>query len=149
MAGLLSIPIQQRKQRGTENPFPITANSHSPMLPMVPQTISKDKRSSFCLLVFSLVDQEVRQSPVQPGSQTEPSLQSARKARDNEETTCSPTHHLPGGRMNGSELRTHGCKEKTQRTDWPSSSLGPQTPCPGHTCHARGHKLHPSASEPP
>ena len=43
MAGLLSIPIQQRKQRGAKNPFPITANSHSPMLHMVPQTISKDK----------------------------------------------------------------------------------------------------------
>lgn len=109
MAGLPRIPIQQREQRCTKNPFPITANSHSPTLPMAPQTASrKDKRSSFCLSVFSLVDQKVRQSPVQPGTQTKPSLQLARKARDNEETTCSPTHHLPGGRMNGSELRTHG-----------------------------------------
>lgn len=129
MSALLSVLPQLRKHQGagaTLLSLKLTATTLSSLQPCTQERAGR--RQSFLHL-----GPLWRTNPKQRGPQTEllkVSKTDQRQRADKE--TCSPNHDLPGGRMDGSKLRTDGCREKTRRKDWPGSSLGPGTlPAPG------------------
>lgn len=112
-----------------DKPYVITADDQNLLLLMAQTRTYEGRMQLLCPYAPSVVDQQWRQGPKRRRPQTH-CPRSVRQAKDNGQKLSSP-----GGRVDGSQLRTDGCREKSERKIglaplWDPRAAGPRSSCP-------------------